>query len=215
MSASTSASPGPRTPEGKAVSSRNAIRHGLTSISPVLPSEDQAEYDLFQADIVTRYDPLDPEETNHVAYVDTLWRLRRIPVYESRLIALEVKRIQFSAKPDQDRALYDFVSTLDPQSIETLALDRLSQSRTLINLHRQEQRLNAKLKSLKPTLDRIMDSSRTRYVEHLRKANAERDANMRGQQNELVASDASQSPTHNATLQETTARVQALLKRIA
>jgi hypothetical protein len=199
--AATSAT-GPRTPQGKAISSRNAIRHGLTAVSPVLPSEDQAEYDLFQADIVTRYDPQDAEETAMVTgYVDTLWRLRRIPVHESRLVILEMKRVQSND------------STLDAISLEVLALDRLSQSRTLANLHRQEQRLNAKLKSLQPALDRIMTSSKVRYLEHLRQAKAAQDSKMREQQNELVAEP--QQATLNDELQATRTRIHSLLQRVA
>jgi hypothetical protein len=198
--AATSAT-GPRTPQGKAISSRNAIRHGLTAVSPVLPSEDQAEYDLFQADIVSRYDPQDPEETIIVSgYVDTLWRLRRIPAHESRLIVLEMNRVQTTD------------AGLDALSLEVLALDRLSQSRTLANLHRQEQRLNAKLKSLQPALDRIMTSSKIRYIEHLRKTKAAQDAKMREQQNELVPAPQS---TLNDEVEATRTRIHNLMQRVA
>jgi len=38
-------STGPRTDSGKQRSSLNALRHGLTAASPVLPSEDQAAFD--------------------------------------------------------------------------------------------------------------------------------------------------------------------------
>ena len=37
-------STGPRTEEGKAASSRNALKHGLTSFTVLLPTEDPAEY---------------------------------------------------------------------------------------------------------------------------------------------------------------------------
>jgi hypothetical protein len=207
-----------RTPEGKAISSRNAIRHGLTSVSPLLPSEDQAEYDSFQTELVTNYDPLDAEDTSIVlAYVDTVWRLRRIPGHESRLIRLEMMRIQLTAKPDQDRALYDFVAKLDPESLETFALDRLMQqkSRTLVNLHRQEQRLNYKLKTLKPDLERIMLSSKKRYLEHLQKEKADRDLQMRTAQNELVATASSSSEPANRDRSTAAERLNAILQRVA
>jgi hypothetical protein len=190
MSASaSSASSGPRTPEGKAKSSRNAIRHGLTSVSPLLPSEDQAEFDSFQSSIVTQYDPQDAEDTSIVlAYVDTLWRLRRVPVHESRLIGIELLRMKFAAKDDRD--LSAFMSALDPQSLETLALERLSNSKTLLNLHRQESRLNRKLKDLKPDLERIMHNSKVRYIEYLRQQKAaSQEAQMSPRQNELVAAE--------------------------
>ena len=40
-------STGPRTAEGKARSSQNAVRHGLTAKCPVLPGEDPAEFAAF------------------------------------------------------------------------------------------------------------------------------------------------------------------------
>jgi hypothetical protein len=39
------ASTGPRTPEGKAASSANATRHGLSAAFRVLPNENQEEFD--------------------------------------------------------------------------------------------------------------------------------------------------------------------------
>jgi hypothetical protein len=180
------ASTGPKSAAGKAVSSRNAIRHGLTSVSPILPSEDQSEYDHFLNQTVTQYDPQDSEDTAIVhAYVDTMWRVRRVPSQEARYIALEIRRIQMAAA--EDRQLSAFISPMDPVTLEMFAQERLSESRTLLNLHRQEQRLNRKLKDLKPDLDRIMNSSKRRYLEHIRKTEAARDAQMRDQQNELVA----------------------------
>jgi hypothetical protein len=181
----TSAATGPRTPQGKSISSRNAIRHGLTSVAPLLPSEDPAEFERFQSNLVTQYDPQDCEDTAIVAaYVDTLWRLRRVPVHEAKLIGIELLRMNLDASNDRD--LKDLMSALDPESKETLALERLSENKTLLNLHRQEARLNRKLKDLKPDLDRIMRQSKLRYIEHVKQQKAQQDAQMRSQQNELL-----------------------------
>ena len=40
-------STGPRTEEGKAASSLNSLKHGLTAKTVVLPGEDPAEYHSF------------------------------------------------------------------------------------------------------------------------------------------------------------------------
>jgi hypothetical protein len=198
----------PTTAAGKAISSRNAIRHGLTSVSPILPSEDPAEFEAFQSNVITQYDPQDAEDTAIVsAYVDTMWRLRRIPAQESRLLAIEILRMKLAAKDDQPLAnLLAAIGESDPIAIEALALDRLSNSKTLLNLHRQEQRLNNKLKALKPDLDRIMMSSKKRYVEYINK-----------QKSAAAISNQPEPPQQNelSTIPEVSERIERLLKRIA
>jgi hypothetical protein len=202
---------GPRTPEGKTISSRNAIRHGLTSVAPLLPSEDQAEFERFQSNLITQYDPQDCEDTATVAsYVDTLWRLRRVPVHEAKLIGIELLRMNLQAAKDPD--LKSLMSSLDPESKETLAIERLSKS--LLNLHRQEARLNRKLKDLKPDLDRIMHQSKLRYLEHIKQQKAQQDAQMRAQQNELVEQPP-QSTSASAPDNQTPAVAMTNLRRIA
>jgi C4-dicarboxylate-specific signal transduction histidine kinase len=80
-------STGPRTPEGKARSSRNALCHGLTSRAAVLPSEDPAAYQRHCRQFLDEYQPATPTET-HLAQelADTSWRLNRIPALEADLL---------------------------------------------------------------------------------------------------------------------------------
>ena len=80
-------STGPRTPEGKAVSSRNATTHGIFCRDLVLPGEN---FDLF---VVTRdgfLDALKPQDAAQLAVVDTAvsarWRLNRCQFAEAVLI---------------------------------------------------------------------------------------------------------------------------------
>ncbi len=72
---------GPNTPEGKAVVSRNAVRHGLTSSKIVLPGvESEDEWEDHHHRIFTALDPvggLEEELTERAALL--LWRLRRGP----------------------------------------------------------------------------------------------------------------------------------------
>ena len=46
---------GPRTPEGKAVSSQNAFSHGLTAARLVLPWENQDEFDSLLNQLVAEH----------------------------------------------------------------------------------------------------------------------------------------------------------------
>jgi hypothetical protein len=51
-----------RTPEGRAISSMNALRHGLTARVVVLPTEDMAAWKAFSTEIVDSLDAQTPVE---------------------------------------------------------------------------------------------------------------------------------------------------------
>ena len=55
-------STGPRTPEGKVRSSRNATRHGLCARTALLSTEDRQEFDLLLEDLRTEHQPDGPTE---------------------------------------------------------------------------------------------------------------------------------------------------------
>ena len=81
-------STGPRTAAGKQRSSQNALRHGLTARTAVIPSEDQAAYDHHCLQFQNEYQPASTTETQLVQQLaDTSWRLNRIPILEATLIA--------------------------------------------------------------------------------------------------------------------------------
>src|SRR4029077_20633445 len=66
---------GPVTPEGRAVSSRNSLRHGFTAGSVVLPTESQED---FQALLDSYADQFDPQGGVEMDLVQTMaaarWR---------------------------------------------------------------------------------------------------------------------------------------------
>ena len=81
-------STGPRTEAGKQRSSQNALRHGLTACTAVLPSEDQTAYESHCRKFENEYQPATATETQLVRELaDTSWRLNRIPILEAALIA--------------------------------------------------------------------------------------------------------------------------------
>ena len=57
---------GPITAEGKAISSQNSLKHGLTSSRVVLPHESQEAYDKLEASLINRFKPADDLESEFV-----------------------------------------------------------------------------------------------------------------------------------------------------
>jgi hypothetical protein len=86
-------STGPRTPEGKAVSSQNALKSGLDADSQFVIGESGDEFAALQHEYITRFQPLTPEERFQV---DTLlrneWMLRRFFRAEAHLWEYHVIR---------------------------------------------------------------------------------------------------------------------------
>ena len=79
-------STGPITPEGKARSSRNAIRHGLTAETVIAGLEDVEDYQAFEAAVTADYDAETAVERELVLRLaSVLWRLRRATGIETGL----------------------------------------------------------------------------------------------------------------------------------
>jgi hypothetical protein len=79
-------STGPITPEGKASSSRNAVRHGLTAETVIAGLEDAEDYQAFEAAVTADYDIESAVERELVLRLaSVLWRLRRAAGIETGL----------------------------------------------------------------------------------------------------------------------------------
>jgi hypothetical protein len=79
-------STGPKSPEGKARSSLNALKSGIDAWSHIIPGEDPAELEALTAQFLLHFHPADP---NQLALVDTListeWIQRRLRRIEAQL----------------------------------------------------------------------------------------------------------------------------------
>jgi hypothetical protein len=81
-------STGPRSESGKQRSARNALTHGLTARTAVLPSEDPAAYEQHRRQFLAEYDPKTGTETQLVyELADTAWRLNRVPLLEADVLS--------------------------------------------------------------------------------------------------------------------------------
>src|SRR6201997_1921667 len=84
---------GPTTPEGKEKSSRNAIKHGLTSGNGniLLDREDPDEFDEILNKLLDIHEPATPAETDLVEeMVAARWRTRRMWTIETGLLNAEI-----------------------------------------------------------------------------------------------------------------------------
>jgi hypothetical protein len=78
---------GPKTPEGKARSSRNALRHGLLAKCVVLGSESRESFKALFDLHVERFSPVDDVELGMIEEMAaSYWRLRRAWAMENRLL---------------------------------------------------------------------------------------------------------------------------------
>src|SRR4030042_898187 len=71
-------STGPQTPQGKAVVSQNALKHGLSARHDVITTESQAEFDLHRDALLAELAPIGPMESILADRIVSLsWRLKR------------------------------------------------------------------------------------------------------------------------------------------
>ena len=125
-------STGPITPEGKAISSRNALKTGLTGKTVLLANDDAALYQNHVAGFFDELNPVGDRETELTQSIaDSKWRLARIPSLEFGLYALG--RIEF-AEEFQNLPQAEAAALIEAKTF-------LAYQRQLNNLSIQESRL--------------------------------------------------------------------------
>src|SRR5229473_8510881 len=144
-------STGPVTPEGKRRSSLNALRHGLTGQTVLLPEDDMTAYQKASREFFAELKPSGILERKAVqTIVDTHWRLDRIRAMENNLFALGF------------HDLSEKVSTADPTAHAALTQAKYLESHTdvLLRLSLYEQRLNRTLIQAKAELKQLQQERR-------------------------------------------------------
>jgi hypothetical protein len=85
-------STGPKTEDGKRRSRHNAIRHGLTAETVIVPLEDTRDYQAFEAAIIADYDARTAVERELVLRLASLlWRIRRATAIETDLLQIQAE----------------------------------------------------------------------------------------------------------------------------
>ena len=126
-------STGPKTEAGKAASSANATKHGLSGRKVVIAGESEEEYNRFIQTCRVLYKPVGDMESDLVQEIAaSRWRLRRVEALEASLLDDEM-----------DLLLNDPENPVDESRVMAVAFRNLADSRTgaLAQLHRHEGRL--------------------------------------------------------------------------
>ncbi len=80
-------STGPRSSQGKAAVSQNAVQHGLSARQTIISSESQADFDLYRERMLAELSPASPMESMLAERIVTLsWRLKRADRIQNQTI---------------------------------------------------------------------------------------------------------------------------------
>ncbi len=116
-------STGPRTPEGKQRTARNAIKHGFRAKDPLIPGEDRDEFNRHAGELHLELLPTGVLEDNLVEQlIDITWRLKRF----SRIEAAIINELYDSAAEQPENEKKDGEQLLGKSLAHDHALNRLS-----------------------------------------------------------------------------------------
>ncbi len=148
-------STGPISETGKKHSSINAVRHGLTGQTVLLPQDDRHAYNKFTQEIITSLQAQTSIEI-HLAQTiaDSYWRINRIKAIEDGVLHLSINNLV---------AGFEDAQTEDPDLHNALAIARAFQdnSRAFANLSIYEQRLNRAIKQATQQLNEAIAMRKT------------------------------------------------------
>jgi hypothetical protein len=152
-------STGPITPEGKARSSKNALRHGVYSVLPVVLGLEQSEH--WETHCNGIFKSLAPEGTLEKALAERvalcLWRLNRVHRYETAITSVGLERIdeQLCPRPPAVKMSFpglepdeDNLDILQPEEALGKILKELQEKRDTVEMWEGTQRLLEQLPEL-------------------------------------------------------------------
>jgi hypothetical protein len=156
-------STGPRSADGKARSSLNALKHGLRAQTTVLPGENIADFHALVDDFEDQFQPATALEWTLLRQLaDAEWRMRRVPHIEAGVLAkkLHESREHYEAHPDQLPGDPDLEESF---LVGAMAASDAAGSDVLSKLSRYEARLSHRY---------------FRALEHLRRAQERRQSSV-------------------------------------
>ena len=112
---------GPKTAQGRARSSMNALRHGLTAKTLILQHEDQNLFVEIWKDYFDHLKPVNTMEIDLVSdIVATRWRLRRMWQYQTAMLDMEMEAPQFEKFDEDRRGAMAFSALANTKGYETV-----------------------------------------------------------------------------------------------
>lgn len=135
---------GPRTEEGKAVSGRNAIRHGLTAKQFLVPGECAEEFNEFSEELIAGLAPVGAVE--HMLaerIVLSSWRARRAARFDAAQVAHDVEVARKVALPGQQAIGVALKRLATSDAFSKLARYEAANERSLYRALHELQRLQA------------------------------------------------------------------------
>ncbi len=154
-------STGPTSDSGRAKSSLNAVKTGLTGRTVLLPSEDAAEYERYILAYEKELQPVGQIEVDLVQSIaNTTWRLKRIPALEMSIFAQG--RLEFSNSFDKHDP------SLRSNMIELQTF--ITYEKQLRNLQLQEARLARRREKETAELHKIQSERKANELQALDRA---------------------------------------------
>jgi hypothetical protein len=155
-------SQGPTSSEGKAKSSMNAVKTGLTARAVLLPSDDAAIYQQHLDSHFKQFTPATDEEKSLVQTIaDFEWRLLRIMPLEAGIYAIGMRELA-GLFPEESNPL-NRAALIQAQIFLTYRKD-------LTNLSLQERRLRNQRDTDIAQLDKLQTERRTKEAADLKRA---------------------------------------------
>jgi hypothetical protein len=158
-------STGPKTPEGKQIVCRNALRHGLLSTNPIVLPEEEADFEILADALHYERQPQTSEErmlVNRMA--DVCWRLRRASQIETGLFTWhrkkELAEPPATGQKNEAIASAEDVEVCNPGA-QSFAAAFTAQSEAISRLGRHEAHLHRMLEKT------IRDLERRQYARTL------------------------------------------------
>ena len=144
-------STGPRTDAGKQRSKLNALRHGLTGHTIVLPTEDHPAYQRHSQAFLDEYRPKGATEIQLVqSLLDTSWQLNRASAVETNLFSLGITEME-----DRIRASHP-----EAEAALAMALAYREHNRAFANICISRQRLTREFQRTLVLLRQIQSERR-------------------------------------------------------